>query len=283
MLRFVSIVVAALVLAGASPLPVPKPSVPSAGPSQQPSNQTSQQKPDQDERGTANSPAVVKVLPSEKSKDDLAREERKDEADRRLVELTGDLARYTEWLFGATLALGFITMGLVVVGFLQVRDAKESIAAAVKSAAAAEKAANAAESQTAIVANQTDTIQKQHAVGRLEFLATHRPRLRVRHVSVVTAALIGHPTIFFSHGAEIKGGLAVVNVGGTKATIIESRYRIYFSKDGLPASAPYDTTFHNLLMPGQVLDIGESCATAIVDEISMEPPPPGIDAELRAI
>jgi hypothetical protein len=108
------------------------------------------------------------------------------------------------------------------------------------------------------------------------------PKLRVRHVSVVTADHIGHPTIFFSHGAEIRGGLAVVNVGGTKATIIESRYRIYVSKDGLPASAPYDTAFRNLLLPGQILNIGESCATPIVDKIVMEAPPPGIDVELRA-
>jgi hypothetical protein len=81
---------------------------------------------------------------------------------------------------------------------------------------------------------------------------------------------------------EIKGGLVVVNVGGTKAVVIESRYRIFFSKTGLPAEAPYDTSPRpNLLMPGQVLTIGESCATPIFDKIVMEPPPPGIDVELR--
>jgi hypothetical protein len=70
--------------------------------------------------------------------------------DSRLVSLTSDLARYTEWLFIATLALAFITLGLVVVGFLQIRDARKSVAAAVKSAAAAERSAAAATAQVAL-------------------------------------------------------------------------------------------------------------------------------------
>jgi hypothetical protein len=122
---------------------------------------------------------------------------------------------------------------------------------------------------------------KQKEIARLQYLATHRPHLRVRHVSVVTANYTGQPTVLFNHGAKIRGGLAVVNVGGTKATIIESRYRIFFSRDGLPLTAPYDENYHNLLLVGQVLDIGESCAIPICDEIIMEPPPPGVDLELR--
>jgi hypothetical protein len=131
------------------------------------------------------------------------------------------------------------------------------------------------------LAAQVDTAVKQAEIAQLQHLATHRPHLRVRHVSVVTADHIGHPTIFFSHGRKIKGGLAVVNVGGTRAKIVESRYRIFFSKEGLPKSAPYDESFNNLLLAGQVLDIGESCAIPISDEIIMEPPPAGADLELR--
>jgi hypothetical protein len=88
--------------------------------------------------------------------------------------------------------------------------------------------------------------------------------------------------LFFSHGAEIQGGLAVVNVGGSAATIVETRYRIFFSKSGLPAAAPYDTDFRiNLLLPDQILEAGESCATPIFDKIVMERPEPGIDVEMR--
>jgi hypothetical protein len=251
--------------------------------SQQPPSQPNQQPPVQEERGTEKAPVVVKILPTEKPKDELDSEIAKQESDGQLVKLTSNLATYTELLFIATAFLALGTGALVVVRFSQVRDAKESIAAAVKSAAAAEKAANAAESQTAIIGDQTDIIVKQHAVGRLQFLAAHRPRLRVRHVSIDDGSHVGLPTFFFSHGAEIKGGLVVVNVGGSPAKIIETRYRIFFSKNGLPIAAPYDTDFRfNLLLPEQVLAVGESCATPISDKIAMEPPPPGIDVDLRA-
>jgi hypothetical protein len=101
--------------------------------------------------------------------------------------------------------------------------------------------------------------------------------LRVRHVTIVTADhIVENPTFFSDLGCEIEGSLIVVNVGGTKATIIESRYRIYFTKDWLPSYAPYDATFHNLLSVGQILDVGDSCATPISDVIG--PPPP---VELR--
>jgi hypothetical protein len=119
--------------------------------------------------------------------------------------------------------------------------------ATVKLQQAGEKQSKILEHQTAILGAQGDTAIKQKEIARLQYLVTHRPHLRVRHVSVVTADHIGHPTSFFSHGTKIRGGLAVVNVGGTAATIIESRYRIYFSKDGLPQTAPYDEKFHNLL------------------------------------
>lgn len=138
-----------------------------------------------------------------------------------------------------------------------------------------------AEAQEAISGAQTDVLIAQKQIARQQFLAEHRPKLRVRHVSIVTADHIGHPTLFFKHGGEVKGGLAVVNVGGTKATVVESRYRIYVSRSGLPASAPYDRSFHKLLLDGQILDVGESCAIPIKDEIVMEPPSAGTDVELR--
>jgi hypothetical protein len=150
--------------------------------SQEPRTQPSQQNAAQQDRGTEKSPVVVKVLKAEQSKSELEREKAKEESESQLVKLTGDLARYTKFLFVATVLLGLATGGLVVVGFLQVRDAKKSIAAAVKSASAAEKAATAAESQTAITAAQTDVLKKQHAVGRLEFFATHRPEIIIHAI-----------------------------------------------------------------------------------------------------
>jgi len=109
--------------------------------SQQPSPNASQQNANQQERGTEKAPIVVKVLPAEKSKGELDSEIAKQESDRQLVKLTGDLAKYTRLLFVATGLLVLVTGGLMIVGFFQVSDAKKSIAAAVKSANAAEKSA----------------------------------------------------------------------------------------------------------------------------------------------
>jgi hypothetical protein len=111
------------------------------GESRQPPPKTSQQNSTQQERGTDNSPVVVKVIPPERSKDDLAREDAKDKeklaVDSRIASLTGDLAFYTKLLFVATAVLALITAGLVIASFSQVSDAREAIAAAVKSANAA--------------------------------------------------------------------------------------------------------------------------------------------------
>lgn len=110
------------------------------GQSKQPPSKTSQQNSAQQERGTDNSPVVVKILPTEKSKTELATEKEKQESDKQLVELTGDLAKYTKLLFIATALLVIATAGLVVFGFIQSSDSKRSIAAAETSAAVAERA-----------------------------------------------------------------------------------------------------------------------------------------------
>jgi hypothetical protein len=110
------------------------------GQSKQPSPKASQQKATQQERGSEDSPVVVKVLPAEKPKDELAREIEKQDADRQLVKLTGDLAHYARLLFWATGFLALVTGGLVYFGFRQVRDNRRSIKAAEDSTRIAERA-----------------------------------------------------------------------------------------------------------------------------------------------
>jgi hypothetical protein len=269
-------------------------------PAKQPEATVSQQKSPDEQKGTEQSPLIVKVAPTPKTDEERAEETKvrermaesdtkKEKSDADLVKYTAELALFTKGLFAATVALVIATVGLGVAAFIRSRDMKASIRAAQTAAIAAERQsvtmrqmADIADKQLSITGLQTDIQQKQHAVARLQFLATHRPRLRIRHVSISDPAFfIGHPTMFFNHGGEIKGGLVVVNVGGTKATIIESRYRIFFSKDGLPVTAPYESDFHNLLLAGQSLDIGESCATPIMDKIIMDPPAPGREDEVE--
>jgi hypothetical protein len=104
------------------------------GQSRQPPTRTSPPNAAQQERGTDNSPVVVKVLPAEKSQRELDNDLEKQNTDRRLVELTGDLANYTRLLFMATALLGLVAAGLVGVGTFQVRQGRQSLAAAVKAA-----------------------------------------------------------------------------------------------------------------------------------------------------
>ena len=110
------------------------------GQSKQSSPKASQQKATQQDRGTETAPAVVKIIPTEKPKDELEAEKTKQESDRQLVKLTGDLANYTKLLFVATAALFIATAGLVFLGFYQSRDTRRSIRAAEDSARIAERA-----------------------------------------------------------------------------------------------------------------------------------------------
>ncbi len=196
--------------------------------------------------------------------------------DDRLATYTLWLATFTGLLVGVSAFQGF---------FLYRADKTARIMAETAQAQTAKMGewADAAEKQMLLTGQQADIQRKQHAVGRLQFLAVHRPRLRVRHVTITDEThKIGLPTFFFSHGAPIKGSLVVVNVGGTKATLVESRYRIYFSKIGLPAAAPYDESWHQLLLPEYEMDVGDSCATAIADTILMEEVPQELGVPLRA-
>jgi hypothetical protein len=110
------------------------------GQSKQNSPKTSQQNSAQQERGSEQSPAFIKIIPDKKSEDELKAENEKRISDDKLVTFTGYLANYTEALFIATALLFFATAGLVVAGFKQLKDAKRSIIAAETSAKIAERA-----------------------------------------------------------------------------------------------------------------------------------------------
>jgi hypothetical protein len=199
------------------------------------------------------------------------------------------IADYTWWLSAFTLVIG--VSGVFQLIFLT--RAEKIAAETAESALQAAKASNIqaeqmkrgselGETQNAIIGAQTDLQLKRHAVSRLQFLALHRPRLNVRHVNVEDGSHYGHPTTPFRHKAEINGGLVVVNVGGSKAAIVDTRYRIFCTKSGLPGAAPYYSDFRtNLLLVDQELTAGEACATSFSDRISLAEPPPGIGTPMR--
>lgn len=99
-----------------------------------------------------------------------------------------------------------------------------------KQAKIAGRALVIARQQMRIAGGQTDIQLKQHAIGRLQFIADKRPRLRVRHV-ILHEDIVTRLSDPFT---VVNGRLVVVNVGGTDARIINSRYRVFWSDFGLP-------------------------------------------------
>jgi hypothetical protein len=79
----------------------------------------------------AQPPIIINVLPTPKSEaekeDERKEKQEKAESDKKIVELTEALARFTEFLFYATAALGAITLLVVGVGLYQVRLARAAL------------------------------------------------------------------------------------------------------------------------------------------------------------
>lgn len=145
-----------------------------------------------------------------------------------------------------TLVLSFFTALLVGVSSIQGyfllradRTARIAAIAARDTALKTAEMAQIADRQLAIIGHQTDIQQKQHAVGRLQFIAEKRPILRVRHVRIdhPTPATQSRTPLFQNH-TTITGSLVIVNTGGTEARITDSRHRIFWTNVGLPMTAP---------------------------------------------
>jgi hypothetical protein len=93
------------------------------------------------QESAAQPPIVINVLPPKKTEEETTdeRHERKEKAelDRRLVDLTGDLAWFTAALFAATFGLLIATAALAYYAFRQSRDMKQSVEIAKQAAVAA--------------------------------------------------------------------------------------------------------------------------------------------------
>jgi hypothetical protein len=100
------------------------------------------------EQRSAEPPIIVNISPPQKTHDEIEREakerEEKSDLDRKIVELTGDLAKYTFGLFITAVTLVLATVGLGIFSWRQSHYMKDSIAAAKESADAAVLQARAA-------------------------------------------------------------------------------------------------------------------------------------------
>jgi hypothetical protein len=115
----------------------------------------------EDQRGSEQSPLIVKIAPTPNTEDERAEETKerervaqiernKQKSDADIVKYTAQLAEFTKLLFYATGALVFATVGLLVFAGLQSRDTRRSI-----------------------------------DLARAEFISSHRPLMKVKLVELV--------------------------------------------------------------------------------------------------
>jgi hypothetical protein len=189
----------------------------------QPESTVTQEKSHEDQRGTEQSPLIVKVAPvpktdeqrteETKERERIANAERKkEESDAKLVEFTGELAWFTKGLFVATSALVVATVALGIAAFFQSRDIKQSL-----------------------------------KLARDEFNATHRPKLIVRSFQIGDLDLPKGKQVNFIFNAQ--------NVGDSAATIIEVRSATFVHNAGDPIptdlSFPFYEPFNVVLKSGE--------------------------------
>ena len=106
-------------------------------------------------RGTEEAPFIVKTVPEQQSPDEIIAKKEKAELDRKTVNLTGQLADHTWFLFLATGFLGIATLCLAGVALWQLIEARDSIDAAKRAADTAERALTVVERAFVALANMT--------------------------------------------------------------------------------------------------------------------------------
>jgi hypothetical protein len=101
-------------------------------------------------------------------------------------------------------------------------------------------------------------VRRQTEIQEKQFVATHRPKLIVRHVLLDADVSEIQTVILLGHGGDAFGGLSVVNVGGSDARIVRAVYRIHFQQGELPARSPLMDGVHVLIEPDTVIERGGS-------------------------
>lgn len=181
--------------------------------SEAPSNQPAQPSAPQ-QRGTDDAPFTIKILPSQDTEAKPKNEEQdwreKAEVDRKLAFETERIADYTFWLSAFTLTLFCAAVGQIVLFWIQLHYMRQGLRDAQITALAARDAAAA----------QTH-----------EFLATHRPRIRIKHVWFADKIRPECPLV---------AAAECVNNGTTEATLTEFgiRFLLIEADEFLPFPAP---------------------------------------------
>jgi hypothetical protein len=178
----------------------------------------------------------------------------------------GVLAVVTFMLFGATDKLAATTGDLA-------NAAHQQVAEMVLARDLMTKRLDLQERQFLLTDKQTNLAINQHGLQREQYLAEHRPRIRIRSIGIAReAGELFHPQ------RTIKGSLVIVNVGASDAMIRRAEYRFYWDRNSLPMVPPLDLGqvkyLFSATLPYRITG-HESCSIAI----ESNGPPAGEDAD----
>jgi hypothetical protein len=183
-----------------------------------------------DQRGTDQVPFTIKILPSQdaKEKSDKADQERQEKTkiDEKIAFETQRIADYTNWL---ALFTGFLFLVAVLQAaffWWQLREMGRAGIATRRAAEAAEKSA--------------ETAQQQIALARNEFFATHRPRIRVKHLLITNDIWQGEPIIVDLWCINTGTGIAIMNQAGIRYHVVRNDHAL-----------PIEPRIHGSLILGQ--------------------------------
>lgn len=171
---------------------------------------------DNNQRGTRDNPIVVEARSPEPS-DAKAQKEEAEKAEHAHAESviatgTASLAVITAVLAVATIVLGYFTYRL----WSETKSLREGADAQGKeNTRIATRQLGLSGRQLRLLESQTELMEKQKEIARLQYFATHRPRLVVRRVSM--RYVMGIPSAVEHVAVEF----IVANIGNSAATIKE--------------------------------------------------------------
>lgn len=116
-----------------------------------------------------------------------------------------------------------------------------------------------------------ETARKSTETAQAEFIATHRPRIRVRNI-IVNPPQGADGRVFepFAPGHPVSGQFFIANVGGSRADILDGYCMVFWSREGLPMRRPYEGRDDNLQAAGRTLLSGQSTTALFNSDKAIE-------------
>lgn len=116
-----------------------------------------------------------------------------------------------------------------------------------------------------------DAARRAVQMASAEYVASHRPKLRIRNIVVdPPKSENGQIWPLLHPGHLVCGQLFIANVGGNRADILDGHCLVFWNKGGLPMRPPYEGGGDNLRALRRTLLSGESTPVAFQSNQPMD-------------